>query len=118
MGLALLTLSVGIIALFTALAFLLLRAPTTADSSTGEQALAPVEASSTSARAGGAGCTLIAAAGIGVLWFFVWKLSAITLQYLFVSGNSSRAFPIVPLSFAISIAAMCVVVLFARHFSK
>lgn len=118
MGLALLTLAVGIIALFTALAFLLLRAPIAADSSTSEQAIAPVEASSTSPRAGGAGYTLIAAAGIGILWFFVWKLTAITLQYLFVSGSSSRAFPIVPLSFAISIAAMCAVVLLARHVNK
>ncbi|QOG22522.1 MULTISPECIES: hypothetical protein [Bradyrhizobium] len=118
LGLALLTLAVGIIAIFTALAFLLLRTPIPTDSLTGEQALAPVEANPATHKACGAGTTLIAAAGIGILWFFIWKLIAIALQYLFVSGTSSRAFPVVPLSFAISIATMCVVVLLVRRASR
>ncbi|WP_194477128.1 hypothetical protein [Bradyrhizobium sp. CCBAU 53338] len=110
-------LAVGIIVFFTALAFLLLRAPITAERSIGAQTLEPIEENPTAHKAGGAGFTLIAAAGIGILWFFVWKLIAITLQYLFVSGTSSRGFPVVSLSFAISVAAMCVIVLLLRHVS-
>jgi hypothetical protein len=111
-------LSVGIIIFFTALAFLLLRAPITAERSISAQTLDPIEENPTAHNAGGAGFTLIAAAGIGILWLFVWKLMAITLQYLFVSGTSSRAFPVVSLSFAISVATMCVVVLLVRHVSR
>ena len=80
--------------------------------------LDPIEENPTAHNAGGAGFTLIAAAGIGILWLFVWKLMAITLQYLFVSGTSSRAFPVVSLSFAISVATMCVVVLLVRDVSR
>jgi hypothetical protein len=106
----------GIVAFFTALAFLLLRVPISTNQPSGERAEPSSEPQPTIPIAG-LGFTLIAAVGIGALWFFVWKMIAMTLQSLFVSKttHSSHAFPVVPLSFAISIVAMCVVVLLIRH---
>lgn len=110
-----LRLTFGIVVFFSALAFLLLQAPTV-----DQRKETPSGPQPNTLGCGGFFSTLIAAVGIGVLWFFVWKAVAMALELVFAGRPTypSHPFPVEQLSFAISIVAMCVLILLARHLNS